>query len=116
MAFKQRHSRCSTNNRQGRPLVLSSSGAGPRAGAALLAMSVGGGVLSYLFWNAGIAKLGPARAAIFMNLVPVASMVIAAFSGAPPNHAQLLGGALVIGAVTFSALSPGSAVAGTPGN
>ena len=87
-----------------------------RAGAALLAMSVGGGVLSYLFWNGGIAKLGPARAAIFMNLVPVASMVIAAFSGAPPNHAQLLGGALVIGAVTFSALSPGSAVAGTTGN
>jgi EamA-like transporter family protein len=71
-----------------------------RAGAVLLAMSVGGGVLSYLFWNAGIAKLGPARAAIFMNLVPVASMVIAALSGAPPNHAQLLGGALVIGAVT----------------
>lgn len=87
-----------------------------RVGSALLAMSVGGGVLSYLFWNAGIAKLGPARAAIFMNLVPVASMVIAAFSGAQPSHAQLLGGALVIGAVTFSALSPGSAVAATPGN
>jgi len=87
-----------------------------RAGGALLAMSVGGGVLSYLFWNAGIARLGPARAAIFMNLVPVASMVIAAFSGALPDHAQLLGGAMVIGAVTFSALSPGSAVAGTLGN
>jgi drug/metabolite transporter (DMT)-like permease len=86
-----------------------------RAASALLAMSVGGGVLSYLFWNAGIAKLGPARAAIFMNLVPVASMVIAAFSGAPANHAQLLGGALVIGAVTFSALSPGSAAAAMPG-
>jgi hypothetical protein len=27
------------------------------------------------------------------------SMVIAAFSGAPPNRAQLLGGALVIGAL-----------------
>ena len=49
-----------------------------------------------------------------MNLVPVASMVIAAFSGAPPNHAQLLGGALVIGAVTFSALSPGSTAVGAP--
>ena len=85
-----------------------------RAGSALLAMSVGGGVLSYLFWNAGIAKLGPARAAIFMNLVPVASMIIAAFSGAPPNRAQLLGGALVIGAVTFSALSPGSTAVGAP--
>jgi drug/metabolite transporter (DMT)-like permease len=86
-----------------------------RVGSALLAMSVGGGVLSYLFWNAGIAKLGPARAAIFMNLVPVASMAIAAFSGVQPSHAQLLGGALVIGAVTFSALSPGSAVAAAPG-
>jgi len=63
----------------------------PTCAPALLARDVsGGGVLSYLFWNAGIAKLGPARAAIFMNLVPVASMVIAAFSGAPPNHAQLL--------------------------
>jgi len=68
-----------------------------------------------MFWNGGIAKLGPARAAIFMNLVPVASMVIAAFSGAPPNQAQLLGGALVIGAVTFSAISPGSAVVAAPG-
>ena len=68
-----------------------------------------------LFWNVGIAKLGPARAAIFMNLVPVASMVIAAFSGAPPNHAQLLGGALVIGAVTFSALSLGERRGGYDG-
>jgi drug/metabolite transporter (DMT)-like permease len=74
------------------------------AGSALLAMSVGGGVLAYLFWNAGIAKLGAAKAAIFLNLVPVASMLIAALSGDMPNHAQLLGGALVIGAVTFSAL------------
>ena len=73
-------------------------------GSALIAMSVGGGVLAYLFWNIGIGRLGAARAAIFLNLVPVASMVISAFSGAPPTHVQLLGGALVIGAVTFSAL------------
>jgi drug/metabolite transporter (DMT)-like permease len=77
---------------------------GPHAGSALLAMSIGGGVLAYLFWNMGIARLGVARAAIFLNLVPVASMVIAAFSGQPPTHVQLLGGALVIGAVTFSSL------------
>lgn len=74
------------------------------AGSALVAMAVGGGVLAYLFWNIGIGALGAARAAIFLNLVPVASMVIAAFSGQPPTHVQLLGGALVIGAVTFSAL------------
>jgi drug/metabolite transporter (DMT)-like permease len=78
------------------------------AGSALIAMSVGGGVLAYLFWNIGIGRLGAARAAIFLNLVPVASMVISAFSGEPPTHVQLLGGALVIGAVTFSSL-PGRA-------
>jgi len=74
------------------------------AGSALLAMSVGGGVVAFLLWNTSIERLGAARAAIFLNLVPVASMTIAAFSGEPPTHAQLLGGALVIGAVTFSAL------------
>lgn len=77
---------------------------GLHAGSALVAMSIGGGVLAYLFWNAGIGVLGAARAAIFLNLVPVASMVIAAASGTPPTHVQLLGGALVIGAVSFSAL------------
>jgi len=75
------------------------------AGSALLMMSVSGGVLAYLLWSAGIAKLGPARAAIFMNIVPVASIAISAASGVLPTPAQLLGGALVIGAVMFSALT-----------
>jgi hypothetical protein len=50
-----------------------------------------------------------------LNLVPVASMAIAAFSDAPPNRAQLLGGALVISSVTFSALSRRSDVERAPG-
>lgn len=74
------------------------------AGSALLAMTIGGSVLAYLFWNAGIAAVGPGRAAIFLNLVPVSSMLIATFTGALPTHTQLLGGALVIGAVTYSVL------------
>ena len=74
------------------------------AGSALIAMAVGGGVLAYLFWNMGIGVLGAARAAIFLNLVPVASMGIAAFGGEPPTAVQLLGGALVIGAVSFASL------------
>ncbi|MFQ6404110.1 DMT family transporter [Methylophilus sp. 'Pure River'] len=75
------------------------------AGAALLTMSLGGGVLAYLFWNASISNLGPSKAAIFMNLVPVTTMVIAAFEHVPPNHAQLIGAMLVISAVTFSSVS-----------
>lgn len=74
-------------------------------GIALMIMTIGGGVLAYLFWNASITKLGPSKAAIFMNLVPVTSMVIAAIESHLPNHAQLLGAILVISAVTFSTAS-----------
>ncbi len=81
------------------------------AGSALLMMTVGGGVLAYLFWNAGIARLGASQAAIFLNLVPVSSLVIAAFEGMPPTQAKLIGGAVVIGAVTFASLPVGGAAA-----
>ncbi|OIQ99143.1 S-adenosylmethionine/S-adenosylhomocysteine transporter [mine drainage metagenome] len=74
----------------------------PHAGSALLLMTIGGSVLAYLLWNAGIAKLGASQAAIFLNLVPVSSMIIATFEGIHPNQAQLIGGALVISAVTFA--------------
>jgi drug/metabolite transporter (DMT)-like permease len=72
------------------------------AGSALLVMTIGGGVLAYIFWNAGITKLGPSKAAIFLNLIPVTSIVIAAFAGVPPNLAQICGAVVVIGAVMFS--------------
>ncbi len=74
-------------------------------GLALITMTIGGSVLAYLFWNASIAKLGTSKAAIFMNLVPVTSMVIASFENLPPNHAQIIGALLVISAVTFSSFS-----------
>lgn len=77
----------------------------PHAGLALMTMALGGGVLAYLFWNASIKHLGPAKAAIFMNLIPVTTMVIAAVEQVPPTHAQLFGAVLVISAVSFSAFS-----------
>ena len=82
------------------------------AGGALLLMTVFGGVLAYLFWNASIARIGASQSAIFLNLVPVASMVIAAFEGMPPTQTQLIGGALVIGAVTFASLPLRSTLVG----
>lgn len=85
----------------GSPLVMPTS----HAGLALLIMALGGGVLAYLFWNASISQLGPAKAAIFMNLIPVTTMVIAAFEHVPPTQVQLLGALLVISAVSFSAFS-----------
>lgn len=85
----------------GSPLVMPTA----HAGLALLIMALGGGVLAYLFWNASIKHLGPAKAAIFMNLIPVTTMVIAAFENVPPTQGQLFGAVLVISAVSFSALS-----------
>jgi drug/metabolite transporter (DMT)-like permease len=72
--------------------------------ASLLMMSVGGSVLAYLFWNAGIARLGAARTALFLNLVPVSSMLISTFEGRPPTWVQMAGGAIVIGAVSLATL------------
>lgn len=82
----------------GAPLALP----GAPAGGALLLMALGGSVLAYLFWNVGLARLGAGRTALFLNLVPVSSMAIAALSGTPPSSAQLLGGAVVMGAVSLA--------------
>ena len=81
----------------------------PHAGAfiSLMAMSLGGTVLSYLFWNSGIARLGAARTALFMNVVPVSSMAFSVLEGRAPTLTQIAGGAAVIGAVTLAAWPSG---------
>lgn len=77
-----------------------------KASIAMAVMVVGGTVLAYLFWGIGIARLGAARTAIFLNLVPVFAMLISAGIGMPPTTAQLVGGLLVLGGVTISMLPP----------
>jgi drug/metabolite transporter (DMT)-like permease len=79
---------------------------GHEALGSLLLMALGGSVVAYLFWNAGIARLGAARTALFLNLVPVSSMMISAFEGRPPTWVQLAGGAIVIAAVSLASLGP----------
>lgn len=75
-----------------------------KAGIAMTIMVVGGTVLAYLFWGIGIARLGAARTAIFINLVPVFAMLVSAFLGTLPSAAQVVGGLLVLGGVTISML------------
>jgi len=76
----------------------------PRTDAlmSLLVMSLGGSVLAYLFWNAGVTRLGASRAALFMNLVPVSSMVIATFEGQAPSWVQQVGGVIVMSGVVLA--------------
>lgn len=81
-----------------------------KASLSMTVMVVGGTVLAYLFWGIGIARLGAARTAIFLNLVPVFAMLISAFLGTLPSAAQLAGGLLVLGGVTISMVSVTSLV------
>ena len=53
----------------------------------------------YALWNIGAAKVGPARAGIFLNLLPVFTVVIALMLGATLEPAAAIGGSLVIAGV-----------------
>ncbi len=77
---------------------------GLKAISALAMMAIGGTVLAYLFWNTGIAQLGAARTALFLNLVPVFAMLIGVVIGAIPTLPQLIGGILVISGISLSML------------
>ena len=77
-----------------------------KASIAMAVMVIGGTVLAYLFWGIGIARLGAARTAIFLNLIPVFAMLIGAFLGTLPTTAQLAGGLLVLGGVSISMFAP----------
>jgi drug/metabolite transporter (DMT)-like permease len=77
---------------------------GDKAAVSILVMAVGGTVLAYLFWGMGIARLGAARASIFLNLIPVFTMLLGVLIEDMPTAPQLAGGLLVLGGVTISML------------
>ena len=64
--------------------------------AAVLWMALAGSVLTYLFWQEGIAVRGPAATAILLNLVPVAALVIAVALGRRSDPSQVAGMATAI--------------------
>jgi drug/metabolite transporter (DMT)-like permease len=74
----------------------------PHIYRALLYMIVFGTVLAYLFWNYGISQLGAGNTAIFFNLIPVVTTVIAIFLGEIITPVQLVGGMGVIFGVLLS--------------
>ena len=62
-------------------------------------MAVCGTVLAYIFWLQGIQALGPQRAAITFNLVPVSALLVNLALGTPPTLEQCLGLLLVFAGV-----------------
>jgi drug/metabolite transporter (DMT)-like permease len=73
-----------------------------QSGSALLIlvyMALCGTVLAYLFWLRGIQALGPQRAVLAFNLVPVFTLLVNLAFGQHPQAEQFVGMALVIGGV-----------------
>lgn len=63
-----------------------------------------GAVVAVLAWNAGVRRLGPANAALFMNLVPVTAFAIEALRGTTPGPVELAGATLTLGALVAANL------------
>jgi drug/metabolite transporter (DMT)-like permease len=87
----------------GDPGFGSLAGAGWPAFSAILYLSVFASVLGFLWWNRGVSFLGAGRASVFLNLIPVATMVISLFFRDPIVLSQIAGCVLIIGGVTMTA-------------
>ena len=62
-----------------------------------------GTVLAFLWYNQGVQRLGPTRAAVFTNLVPVFGVAIAALIlGEPILASMVVGGLMVIAGVALT--------------
>ena len=64
-----------------------------------------GAIVAVLAWNEGVRRIGPANAALFLNLVPVVSFAVEiGFQGYDPSDWELVGAAITITALVFNNL------------
>ncbi|MGE5170782.1 MAG: DMT family transporter [Rudaea sp.] len=68
-------------------------------------LSLVAGVLAVLAWNGGVAVLGPANGVLFINLVPITALAIGMAQGHRFGRTELVGAALVIGAIVVNNLA-----------
>ena len=69
---------------------------------AILYLALIGSLLAFIWWNKGVAVLGASRSSIFINLIPVATIIISLFMHEPVTPVQIAGCVLVIGAVMLT--------------
>lgn len=63
--------------------------------------ALGGASVAVFLWNYGVRHIGLQVSAMFMNLTPIVGVLVAMWFGATPRIEQLLGGALIVGAVIW---------------
>jgi drug/metabolite transporter (DMT)-like permease len=67
-------------------------------------MTLGPVIVGFFLWNYGVRKLGILVASLFLNLTPVAAILITAALGTYPTATQILGATLVVAGVLQSQL------------
>jgi drug/metabolite transporter (DMT)-like permease len=71
-----------------------------RAWAALVSMAIFGTAIALVLFYDGVRHIGPARASVFINIVPVFAVALGVLLlGEPREPSMLVGGALVIGGI-----------------
>lgn len=76
----------------------------------ILYLGLGNSVLSFLFWNAAIGKLGAGRTALFGNLIPIFSSIEAViFLNERITTIHIVSGVLVIGGLVIANLRKSNA-------
>ncbi len=76
------------------------------AGVLAVGYSVSVGVFAQIAWLKGVSLIGPSRASIFMNLLPLSTLAFAALLlGEMITLNQLIGGVFVLGGVYFTTYS-----------
>lgn len=68
----------------------------------LVYLSLVGGVMAVLAWNAGIGILGPANGVLFINLLPITAFAIGVAQGHRFGASEIAGVLMVIGALVIN--------------
>lgn len=72
----------------------------------MLYMVVGGGVLAMTWWNIGVKEVGPTKASIFINIMPLVGMTFAVIiSGEHVGWHELLGALSIVSGVYLTTQS-----------
>ena len=84
--------------------VVAISATPPLVWLALLAMTLGGSIIGYIAWNHSVAKIGADKAALFTNLTPFYTVLIALGLGQSVELLQLLGGGCIVSGILMANL------------
>jgi len=69
---------------------------GPTDAGLVLWISVGGVAFAMMFWNYSVQRMGLVTASLFLNLMPIITILVLSLMGRMPTWLQLAGTALVV--------------------